>query len=275
MVCAGPYLLGLGRRVGAQRSSFTKPALSPLAAGPWDSAALPSCPTKGLPSTRAETPHARTPSPPTPARSKPRPGMPQVRPSRGHQSSSSRRGNRAGTAGPMASGLWLWDWSPVWGGISRMESRPHLRRLTSGKQSLRGGMGSPEPPSLAQPCPGQPVPGIWPICSGLLGCVASAPANVWLHPGLSCSQGSDPQSHQCPRAADLLEAVGSADSNEIFLRDEREGSQSAVGPGENCRMAECLPRSPSFQEDVMPSRVQSPKWPQEALLPHSTDPQPT
>lgn len=39
---------------------------------------------------------------------------------------------------------------------------------------------------------------------------------------LSCSWGSDPQSHQCPRATDLLEAIGCADSNEVFLGDERE-----------------------------------------------------
>lgn len=34
MVCARPYLLGVGRRVRARRSSFTKPALSARAAGP-------------------------------------------------------------------------------------------------------------------------------------------------------------------------------------------------------------------------------------------------
>ena len=96
------------------------------------------------------------------------------------------------------------------------------------------GRGSPEPPSLAQPRPGQPALAIWPVCSSLLGCVASALATARLRPGLSCSRGSDPQSHQCPRAADLLEAVGSADSNEVFLREEGEGSRSAVGQGESC-----------------------------------------
>lgn len=34
MVCARPYLLGVGRWAGAWRPSFTKPALSALAAGP-------------------------------------------------------------------------------------------------------------------------------------------------------------------------------------------------------------------------------------------------
>ena len=32
--CVRPYLLGVGRWVGAWRTSFTKPALSPLAAAP-------------------------------------------------------------------------------------------------------------------------------------------------------------------------------------------------------------------------------------------------
>lgn len=56
---------------------------------------LPSCPTKDLPPPTAETPYARSPSPPALARSKPRPGMPQVRPSRGHQNSSSEKVSRA------------------------------------------------------------------------------------------------------------------------------------------------------------------------------------
>lgn len=33
MVCARPYLLGVGRRAGAWRSSFTKPTLSPWQLG--------------------------------------------------------------------------------------------------------------------------------------------------------------------------------------------------------------------------------------------------
>lgn len=106
------------------------------------------------------------------------------------------------------------------------------------------GRGSPEPPSLAQPRPGQPAPAIWPVCSGLLGCVASALATARLRPGLSCSRGSDPQSHECPRAADLLEAVGSADSNEVFLREEGEGSRSAAGQGESRRTGCVSPEVP-------------------------------
>lgn len=104
MVCTRPYLLGVGGRAGAWRSSFTKPALSPLAAGPQELALLPSCPTKGLPSTTADAAHAGTPSLPVPARSKPKPGMPQVRPSRGHQGSNSKRGSRGGS--DRACGIW-------------------------------------------------------------------------------------------------------------------------------------------------------------------------
>lgn len=107
LVCARPYLLGVGRRAGAWRSSFTKPALSPLAAGPQELALLPSCPTKGLPSTTTEAPHAGTPSLPVPARSKPKPGMPQVRPSRSHQGSNFQKGEPGREQGPVTSGLWL------------------------------------------------------------------------------------------------------------------------------------------------------------------------
>lgn len=72
----------------------------------------------------------------------------------------------------------------------------HIRAAHVGEAVTARGHGSPEPPSLVQPCPGQSAPAIWPVCSGLLGCVASAPATVRLRPGLSCSWGSDPQSHQ-------------------------------------------------------------------------------
>lgn len=61
MVCGCPYLLGVGRQAGAWRSSFTKPALSPLAAGPQESAFLPSCPTKSLPVTTAGAPYTLGP----------------------------------------------------------------------------------------------------------------------------------------------------------------------------------------------------------------------
>lgn len=50
-------------------------------------------PHQGLPATTTEAPHAGTPSLPGPARSKLEPGIPQVRPSRGHQGSDSKRGS--------------------------------------------------------------------------------------------------------------------------------------------------------------------------------------
>lgn len=66
----------------------------------------------------------------------------------------------------------------------------------------------------------QPPLEIWPALSGLLSCVASALTTVQLRPGLA-ALGSDPQSHQCPGATNLLEAIGCADSNEVFLGDKR------------------------------------------------------
>ena len=75
---------------------------------------------------------------------------------------------------------------------------------------------------------------VWPQPWPLHGCVQASAA----------PPGSDPQSHECPRAADLLEAVGSADSNEVFLRDEGEGSRSAAGQGESCRTGCESPKIP-------------------------------
>lgn len=68
----------------------------------------------------------------------------------------------------------------------------------SGKQSLQGGMGSPEPPSLAQPCPGQPTLGSGPSALAVWAVWPQPRPTVWLCPGFSHSWGSDPQSHQCP-----------------------------------------------------------------------------
>lgn len=73
-----------------------------------------------------------------------------------------------------------------------------------------------------QLCPDQPALEIWPagclwpseLCGFSLDHRVAASR-------LSCSWGSDPQSHQCPRATDLLEAIGCADSNEVFLGDKR------------------------------------------------------
>lgn len=94
---------------------------------------------------------------------------------------------------------------------------PCSRRGSSKPKDLQ----SPKPLGLVQLCPDQPALEIWPALSGLLSCVVSALTTAQLHPGFSRSWGSDPQSHQCPRATDLLEAIGCADSNEVFLRDKR------------------------------------------------------
>lgn len=115
MVCAKPYLLGVGRHAGGDTEALLHKACS-VSPGQLRLRNRPSAvlPHRGLPPTTAEAPHARTPSPPTLARNKPRPGMPQVRSSRGHQSSSFKKGSQAGTTGPLASGL-CWGPEPCLG----------------------------------------------------------------------------------------------------------------------------------------------------------------
>lgn len=115
MVCAKPYLLGVGRRAAGDTEALLHKACS-VSPGQLHLRNRPSAvlPHRGLPPTTAEAPHAGAPSPPTLARSKPRPGMPQVRPSWGHQSSSSKKGSQAGTTGPLVSGL-CWGPEPCLG----------------------------------------------------------------------------------------------------------------------------------------------------------------
>lgn len=76
MVCAGPYLLGVGRRAG-HAEPLPQSLLCLLAAGPQESALLPSFLARSLPSTTRRAPHTGTPRPLTSARSKPRPGVPR------------------------------------------------------------------------------------------------------------------------------------------------------------------------------------------------------
>lgn len=129
------------------------------------------------------------PAQPSIARSKPRPRTPQAGQSRGPQSRLQRRGSQGGKGsggtGPWSLGRGWWARALSGEAVSRLHpGHTPRRRLTSGKRSLHGGMGSPEPPSLAQPCAGRPAQGLWPAFSGFPGCVASAPA------GSGCVQAS-------------------------------------------------------------------------------------
>ena len=129
----------------------------------------------------------------------------------------------------------------------------------SGKQSPRGGVGAPSLPawrslvlaSLARRS-GPSAPAfwaVWPQPWPLRGCIQASAA----------PRGSDPQSHECPRAADLLEAVGSADSNEVFLRDEGEGSRSAAGQGGSARTGCESPKVPFVPGGTLAREAAVPK----------------
>ena len=145
------------------------------------------------------------PSPPTLARSKPRPGMPQVRPSRGHRAAVLGGGAGAGTTGPLASGLWLMGQSSVWGGISRMESG-HIRGSSCrGSGHCTGAWGAPSLPAwrclvlASLPWgPGPSAPAFW---------------AVWPQPRppCGCVQASAAPGAQTPRAISAPELL-------IFLK---------------------------------------------------------
>lgn len=103
MVCARPYLLGVGRRAGAWRSSFTKPTLSPWQLGLRNRLCCLPAPPKASHPQPQEVPHTGTPSPPTSARSKPRPVMP-----RWGQAGVTRAAVPRGEAGEGTMGPGLW-----------------------------------------------------------------------------------------------------------------------------------------------------------------------
>lgn len=161
MVCARPYRLGVGRQAGREEPPSQSLLCLP-AAGPQEWTLLPSCPTKSLPSTTAGAPHPGTPARPLQLRASSGRGCPGGA-KQGHQANSSTGGAGEGTTGlwlrgRSLSGEALTGWIPATSEAALM-----------GKRSLCGGVGSPEPPSLAQPCPGQPTLGsghlLWP--SGL------------------------------------------------------------------------------------------------------------
>lgn len=99
----------------------------------------------------------------------------------------------------------------LWGGVSRLDPGHTLRRLTAGKRSLRGGhVGSPEPPSLAQPGAGQPA------FSGLQGCVASAPGPMRLRPGLGCLGAHTPKVIRAPELLIFLKRFAALTAMKFF-----------------------------------------------------------
>lgn len=184
MVCARPYLLGAGRRGGAQGASLTKPALS---AGSWASGThvVAFLPHPEPPIHTPGAPHGDSPLPLQLRASSgqgagrgpagvTRPAVPEVGPGGEQQA----HGIRAAAEGP----------EPAGGGVSRMDSG-----------HTRGGShrGAPSRPAWRSPVLARPPWGLA-LCSGLLGCEASAPAARQLHPGLGRFWGSDPQRHQCP-----------------------------------------------------------------------------
>lgn len=146
-----------------------------LAAGPQDwLCCLPSWPGASHPQPRE--PHTRGPLAlslqlgASPGQGCPG-GTKQVSPGQQFQEGEPGRNN-----GPVVSGLWLMCWGPVCGGDSRMDSG-HIRGGSYwGSSHCVGtwgceGVGSPKPPSLAKPCPGQPTlgSGSSALASGLCG----------------------------------------------------------------------------------------------------------
>lgn len=127
-----------------------------------------------------------TGTPYTSARSKPRPGNAQVQPRRGHQGSSSKKGSWGGHNGPACSiGAVAAGQDPVLGGISRMDSGHVRGGSRRGSSHCVEAWGAPSLPAWCSLVLSA-HPGVWPVCSGLLGCVVSALTTVRLRPGLSC-----------------------------------------------------------------------------------------
>lgn len=140
---------------------FHKACSVSLAAGPQESALLPSCLTKNLPSITTEAPHTGTPSPPTLARSKPRSGMPRWGQAGVTRTAVPRGGAREGTTGP---GLWHLGcgcWARALFGEALagwIQATSEAALVGEAVAAWRRG----EPPGLAQPCPGQPTLGSGP-----------------------------------------------------------------------------------------------------------------
>lgn len=115
--------------------------------------------------------------------------------SRGHHGGSSKTGSWGGNRERLQQGPGVWgvaDW------LEPCLGRPHSEAAHIGEAVTARGHGEPRASQPGTALSWRACPGYLAAFSGLLGCVASAPATVWLRPGLSCAQGSDPQSHQCP-----------------------------------------------------------------------------
>lgn len=231
MVCAGPYLLGVGRWAGHEDPcSQSLLCLSSSWASGIGFGFVAFLPHQQPPIRSPRSPPHWDPQPPYFSWEQARARDAQVGPSRAGRRFQ-EEGAEEGWTGP-----WRLDCGRRAGAPSgkalagRIQTTPEAAVV--GEAVTAWGRGEPRAPQPGAALSWPAQPGVWPLLgSGLLGCVASALAAVQLHPGLSRPWGSDPQSHQCPRAADLLEAIGSADGNEVFLGEEGEGPQSASGQG--------------------------------------------
>lgn len=185
---------GQGTKILFHKACSVSPA-----AGPQESALLPSCPTKSLPSSGTGAPTLEPPALLLQLGESPGQGCPGGADQ--GRAAVPRVGSRGGIHRPVASGLWLKGRSPVWEGVSRTDS-DHIR---GGCHRGSRGVGSPEPPSLVQPCPGQPTLGSGPS--------ALAFWAVWPQPWppCSCSQASATPGAQTPRAISAPELL-------IFLK---------------------------------------------------------
>lgn len=194
MVCARPYLLGAGRRAGRGEPLSQSP-LCLRAAGPQEPTLLPSCPTKNLSSTPAGASHTGTP--PSPFSGEQAQARVPGGATQGSPGQQFQRWGQGGSSRPMASGRWLRGRSRPGGGVSRMDSGHTRGSSHRGSGRRVGAWGAPSRPAWRSLVLARPPWGLA-ICSGLLGCEASAPAAGQLHPGLGRFWGSDPQRHQCP-----------------------------------------------------------------------------
>lgn len=173
---------------GAWRSSFTKTALSPQAAG------LSFCPARGLPSTTSEAPQAGPPAfAPQPGAS---PGQGRPRTDRSYQSSAQRgsqEGDQGAASRPVEAGC------GCWAGVLSGEAlagwiRPHSRQGSWRRGSVTAwGRGEPRAsrPGAALSWPARPrdlACLLWP--SRLCGL---SPATLRLRPGLGCSRLTLPE----------------------------------------------------------------------------------
>lgn len=201
MVCARPYLLGVGRQAG--REPLSQSLLCLPAAGPQESTLLPSCPTKSLPSTTPGATHTGTSALPLQLGASSGQGCP-VEPNRGHQANSSKRGSQGGNHGPVASGLW-----PMSGSLSGEVLAGWIQATSEaaliGEAVTVWGCGEPRASQPGTALSWAAHPGVWPCA------LAFWAVRPQLWPPCSCIQASAASGAQTPRAISAPELL-------IFLK---------------------------------------------------------